>query len=233
MTHLSLSASKFTSSSSQTLHAFLNRTRSHSPDEGGTLATHSEGLEDRRSHSPGEGGVLATDSEGLEDCRSHSPGKGRTLATDSEGLEECRSHIVNTAHLAGSIKRPHSEIQDHHSNRAGKRQRVGLMEVGYSSKVGEDLEYPSDVEGGVEYPSEVMDVCRECGETVPVWLAGEHADYHLAMRLQQEDAHPQAQSTATSSSSSSSPWPQSAGQGKTRAVQRRQSRTLQSFFHKK
>lgn len=39
---------------------------------------------------------------------------------------------------------------------------------------------------GGEYPDEVVEVCKECGDQVPVWLVGEHMDYHLALELQQD-----------------------------------------------
>lgn len=46
-------------------------------------------------------------------------------------------------------------------------------------------ESQGELKGG-QYPHEVVEVCKECGEQVPVWLVGEHSDYHLALQLQED-----------------------------------------------
>ena len=105
-----------------------------------------------------------------------------------------------------------SPMEDLPSVHLGKRSRQESKTENKQQKV--DAAGPSEVPLpalGEGFPAEVLEMCCECGERVPVWQLGVHQDHHLAMKLQsQEDAVKPAPASA-----------------------RQTLQTLDRFFHKK
>ena len=80
---------------------------------------------------------------------------------------------------------------------------------------------------GEEYPDEVVEMCKECGEQVPVWLVGEHTDYHLALQLQRDKTEWEQVPTVAKRSG------QAGRRGQVHTSTSIKPMTIDRFFHKK
>lgn len=64
---------------------------------------------------------------------------------------------------------------------------VGLSEGPIEMRTSTSEFLPSDLDSCENLAPELLTVCGVCGCRVAVWAEQEHADYHLALQLQQED----------------------------------------------